>query len=87
MNFCLEWSSNENAPLEEWTHIAAFASANANTAQGMKLYTIDLPQECCGKSDLVLRMRVSDDRRAKNTSTPIDRAGNNRIGIIRISSR
>lgn len=87
MNFCLEWSANENAPLEDWTTIATFASANANTAHGMKLYTIDLPHECCDRGDLVLRLRVYNDRRAKNTSTPIDRAGNNRIGIIRISSR
>lgn len=87
MNFSLEWGTNEDALLEEWTHIANFVSANANTTQGMKIYTIDLPQECCGRGDLVLRMRVYNDRRAKNTSTPIDRAGNNRIGIIRISSR
>lgn len=87
MNFSLEWGTNEDALLEEWTHIANFVSANASTTQGMKIYTIDLPQECCGRGDLVLRMRVYNDRRAKNTSTPIDRAGNNRIGIIRISSR
>lgn len=87
MNFSLEWATNENAPLEEWAQIATFVSANASTTQGMKIYTIDLPQECCDRSDLVLRMRVYNDRRAKNTSTPIDRAGNNRIGIIRISSR
>lgn len=87
MNFSLEWAENENAPLDEWTQITTFAAANASTSQGMKIYTLDLPQECCDKSDLVLRMRVYNDRRAKNTSTPIDRAGNNRIGIIRISSR
>lgn len=87
MNFSLEWGTNEDALLEEWTHIANFVSANASTTQGMKIYTIDLPQECCGRGDLILRMRVYNDRRAKNTSTPIERAGNNRIGIIRISSR
>lgn len=87
MNFCVEWSDDENAPLDDWTTVGTLVAANASTSQGMKIYTIDLPQECCDRSDLVLRLRVYNDRRAKNTSTPIDRAGNNRIGIIRISSR
>ncbi len=87
MNFCLEWSDDENAPLEKWTTIGTFVSVNASTSQSMKIYSIDLPQECCDRGDLVLRLRVYNSRRAKATSTPIDRAGGNRIGIIRISSR
>ena len=87
LNFCVEWSTDENAPLDYWTEIATYAVTNASTSQAMKLYTIDLPQECCDRSDLVLRMRVYNNRRAKNTSTPIDRAGTSRLGIIRISSR
>lgn len=87
LNFCVEWATDENAPLDYWTEIATYAVTNASTSQAMKLYTIDLPQECCDRSDLVLRMRVYNNRRAKNTSTPIDRAGTSRLGIIRISSR
>lgn len=87
LNFIVEYCDNENAPVEEWKQAGRISVANANTSSGMKLYTLDLPADCNNCANLVLRLRVADSRRAKNTSTPIDNAGTNRLGIIRISSR
>lgn len=87
LNYIVEYADDENAPLDEWKEAGRIIMANASVSQGMKLYSVDLPAECNNRANLVLRLRVADSRRAKNTSTPIDNAGTNRLGIIRISSR
>ena len=87
LNYIVEYADDENAPIGEWKEAGRIIMANASTSAAMKLYSVDLPAECNNRANLVLRLRVADSRRAKNTSTPIDNAGTNRLGIIRISSR
>lgn len=86
MHFAVEWATDENAPLDEWKHCGDFIAANASLSNSMKAYTIDLPDACKNQSNLVIRLRVSENMRAKNTSA-IDPTGNSQIGVIRLSSR
>lgn len=85
--FTLEWSTNENAPIEEWTEIETHPVNNTSVSTGLKIFTFDLPAECCNRNDLVLRLRVPNAVRAKNTATPIDSGGTSRLVEIRISCR
>ena len=87
LNYIVEYADDENAPVADWEEAGRIVMANASVSAAMKLYSVDLPAECNNRTNLVLRLRVADSRRAKNTSTPIDNAGTNRLGIIRISSR
>ena len=86
MHFAVEWATDENAPLDEWKHCGDFIAANASLSNSMKAYTLDLPDACKNQSNLVIRLRVSENMRAKNTSA-IDPTGNSQIGVIRLSSR
>lgn len=87
LNYIVEYADDETAPVADWEEAGRIVMANASVSTAMKLYSVDLPAECNNRTNLVLRLRVADSRRAKNTSTPIDNAGTNRLGIIRISSR
>lgn len=87
MYFTLEYGESENAPLADWTPVATYAVANTSVSPALKEYTIDLPEECNNRSNIIFRLRVPNDRRAKNTSTPVDAAGTSRIGVVRISCR
>jgi hypothetical protein len=86
MHFAVEWATDENTPLDEWKHCGDFIAANASLSNSMKAYTIDLPDACKNQSNLVIRLRVSENMRAKNTSA-IDPTGYSQIGVIRLSSR
>ena len=82
----IEFATSEGAPIDEWTPVKEIIAANSSVSYGQKLYSIDLPAECNNVPNLVIRMRVSQNLRAKNTSA-IDPSGNCKIGMIRLSSR
>ncbi|MBQ9138509.1 MAG: BACON domain-containing protein [Alistipes sp.] len=86
MYFMVEYATYEDAPLAEWTQVAEVVAANSTMSYGQKMYTLDLPEGCKNVPNLVIRLRVSQNLRAKNTSA-IDASGNNKIGMIRLSSR
>ena len=86
MYFMIEFATSEGAPIDEWTPVKEIIAANSSVSYGQKLYSIDLPAECNNVPNLVIRMRVSQNLRAKNTSA-IDPSGNCKIGMIRLSSR
>lgn len=85
--FTLEWSNDENAPLEEWHQVVTYPVCNTSCSYTHKIISHDLPAECCDQSNLVIRLRVPTSRRAKNTGTPIDTGGTSRFAEIRISCR
>lgn len=86
MYFMVEYATSESAPIDEWTAVEEIIAANSSMSYGQKLYTIDLPQQCNNVPNLVIRLRVSQNMRSKNTSA-IDASGNCKIGLIRLSSR
>ena len=86
MHFAVEYATSEAAPLNQWTHIADIIAPNTSMSTSMKQYSIDLPSGCNNVPNLVIRLRVSENLRAKNTSA-IDPTGNSKIGMIRLSSR
>ena len=86
MHFAVEWATSETAPLSSWKHCGDFIAANASLSNSMSAYTLDLPDACKNQTNLVIRLRVSQNMRAKNTSA-IDPTGNSQIGLIRLSSR
>ena len=86
MYYMIEYSTSENTPADEWIPVKEIIAANSSISYGQKLYSIDLPEQCKNVPNLVIRMRVSQNMRSKNTSA-IDPTGNTKIGLIRLSSR
>ena len=86
MYFMVEYATSESAPISEWKAVEEIIAANSTMSYGQKLYTVDLPKGCNNVPNLVIRLRASQNMRAKNTSA-IDPTGNTKIGMIRLSSR
>jgi uncharacterized glyoxalase superfamily protein PhnB len=86
MYYMIEYSTSENTPADKWIPVKEIIAANSSISYGQKLYSIDLPEQCKNVPNLVIRMRVSQNMRSKNTSA-IDPTGNTKIGLIRLSSR
>ena len=87
MYFTVECATNEDAPLSEWVPAAEdIIVANTSVSYSLKLFTIDLPSEFNNKTNLVIRLRASQDRRAGNTNVTTD-TGNSNLGFVRLSCR
>ncbi|MCC8019142.1 MAG: DUF5689 domain-containing protein [Rikenellaceae bacterium] len=75
----IEYAEDESAPLSQWTHIADYTAQDWNSNYQLIQYHFELPAELIDRDRIVIRMRVTENKQARNENA-IATGGTNRIG-------
>ncbi|MDR3328603.1 MAG: DUF5689 domain-containing protein [Prevotellaceae bacterium] len=83
--FRVEWSENENAPVEDWIPVVYYGSPDVDLSLTGMQYSFRLPDAMKGKATVYIRLRVTKDQRTTYSNYNTTTTGTNRIGMIRIT--
>jgi len=80
-DFALEWSTDEETPIEDWNHIASYEAWSLNANWSLGIFMIPLPDEVKGLEKLVLRHRVAGPLSTYGDGVAMNTSGTNRMGF------
>jgi len=79
-DFCLEWSTNENAPVSEWNTVVNYQTTSWSANWQIGQFMFPLPEEAKGLETLVIRHRVTSNLAVNKQGGTVSATGTNRMG-------
>ena len=83
-NFCLEWSTDEGTPADDWKHIADYDTCSLNANWQLGIFFFPLPDEMKGLEKVIIRHRVVSELSTYGETTKINTSGTNRTAYWRL---